>query len=410
MLRFKAMGSFLLISGLLAGAFASNAVAASDPGAASASAFEKAKQLASETGRPILLKVGAGACGSCEKFDEDCVSDPALKAALEKNVVFLRAVAGEGEAADIVRMYSIRDFPAFILADSRGELMDRWNGYSTPEKFVGDLTAAVENPITVEERLARFQQSPSEIDARKLGELREYEGYFAEAVAFYSRARVLNRDSETNYDLLTLNAMTRGTQTRLYDYDQIRAQADRVLASGDRTPAVTLKVAYTMNKMAALAGDPSYFIPYLKTAVESTAGDPDAEIQKMRAKLMPDYALHIEKDVKKAVELKKQSFAEWDAKWLEKASGLNNFAWWCFENKINLDEAEKFARKGIELAEAGNMKANILDTLAEICNVKGDCGQAVEYIRLAVAEDPENKYVQKQLVRFQELLAAQTNK
>ena len=34
-------------------------------------------------------------------------------------------------------------------------------------------------------------------------------------------------------------------------------------------------------------------------------------------------------------------------------------------------------------------------------------GEAVDYIRMAVAEDPENEYFQEQLVRFEELLAAQ---
>ena len=65
------------------------------------------------------------------------------------------------------------------------------------------------------------------------------------------------------------------------------------------------------------------------------------------------------------------------------------------------------ARRGVELAEAGKMKANILDTLAEICNLSGNCGDAVEYMRLAVAEAPENEYFQKQLERFETLLAAQ---
>jgi hypothetical protein len=65
------------------------------------------------------------------------------------------------------------------------------------------------------------------------------------------------------------------------------------------------------------------------------------------------------------------------------------------------------AQRGIELASAGREKANILDTLAEICNLSGDCGEAVDYIRLAVVEDPENEYFQEQLVRFEKLLAAQ---
>ena len=90
--------------------------------------------------------------------------------------------------------------------------------------------------------------------------------------------------------------------------------------------------------------------------------------------------------------------AEGDGKdWKQVANMLNNFAWWCFENKFNLEEAEEHARAGVEIAKAGNQKANILDTVAEICNLRGDCGDAVTLIRMAVAEDPENEYFQKHL-------------
>jgi hypothetical protein len=155
----------------------------------------------------------------------------------------------------------------------------------------------------------------------------------------------------------------------------------------------------------------AYFTPYLKQAIEKTKGIEEEGVKEARANLMPEYALLVKKNEKKAVTLKKALFAEYaePKDWLENANLLNNFAWWCFEMEINLDEAEQFARKGIELAEAGRQKGNILDTLAEICNLKGDCGEAVDYIRLAVAEDPEYDYFQKQLVRFEKLLAETTD-
>ena len=84
---------------------------------------------------------------------------------------------------------------------------------------------------------------------------------------------------------------------------------------------------------------------------------------------------------------------------------LNQVAWWCFENRVNLAEAEQMARRGVELAKAGRDKANVLDTLAELCNLNNDCSHAVQYIRLAIEEDPANEYFQNQLGRFEEILA-----
>ena len=119
---------------------------------------------------------------------------------------------------------------------------------------------------------------------------------------------------------------------------------------------------------------------------------------------LPDYALNIQKDLDRALELKKASLGE---DWMETAKGLNNFAWWCFENRVNLDEAEQLARKGVELAKAGVEKANVLDTLAELCNLQGNCGDSVHLIEMAIAEAPDNDYFRNQLTRFQELVAMQ---
>ena len=90
--------------------------------------------------------------------------------------------------------------------------------------------------------------------------------------------------------------------------------------------------------------------------------------------------------------------------WDEDASELNGFSWWCFEHKINLDEAERLARKGAELAEPGSEKAMILDTVAEIVNLKGNTENAIAITKLAIQESPQRKYYQDQLKRFEKLI------
>jgi tetratricopeptide (TPR) repeat protein len=214
----------------------------------------------------------------------------------------------------------------------------------------------------------------------------------------------MSSDPEKNYETMIFNSMAYGNYYNLYSPVQVRQQADAVLASANYSDKDLMKVAFSMYKVSRRADDITLFTPYLKVSIEETVDSKDEDIVHKRTKLMPDYTLHIKKDTKKAVKLKKESMPEG---WQKEANELNNFAWWCFENNINLKEAEKSARKGIELASPGNEKANILDTLAEICNLSGDCGDAVEYIRLAVAEDPENEYFQDQLIRFEKLLASQ---
>ncbi len=366
--------------------------------------FEDAKIKSAKTGLPVLIKVGTEWCGDCKKFDEDVKSNTEIRETVEKNTILYSVSATEGEGKEIAKAYSVHNFPHFILTDSKGETIDRWYGFSCQDCFVKRVIASTGDPITVTERIKRFQKSPSEEDASKLGEIRHSEGMFAEAAAYYGRAKELNTHPETNYDAMIFNAMAYGNYYNLYSADQVRAQADAVLASSSCSEKDLIKVALSMYKISRRANDINFFTPYLKVSIEQTADSKDEDVLHKRATLMPEYALHIEKNVKKAIELKKKGLPEG---WQKNANELNNYAWWCFENNINLAEAEKMARKGIELAAPGREKANILDTLAEICNLSGDCGDAVDYIKLAVAEDPENEYFQDQLVRFEKLLASQ---
>ena len=117
-----------------------------------------------------------------------------------------------------------------------------------------------------------------------------------------------------------------------------------------------------------------------------------------------DYKLFVEKDIDGAIALRKARLPEG---WEQNTDALNSFAWWCFENQVNLEEGERLARNAVELAEDGADKAMILDTLAEICNLRGSCKDAVLYIEMAIKSDPDRQYYKKQLTRFQKELAAQ---
>lgn len=79
---------------------------------------------------------------------------------------------------------------------------------------------------------------------------------------------------------------------------------------------------------------------------------------------------------------------------------LNNFAWWCFEENLNLSEAKTLAAKGVALANPGPDKAMILDTLAEIVFQLGDSKEAASIMEKAIREDPNSKHYPKQLDRF----------
>jgi thiol-disulfide isomerase/thioredoxin len=401
-MKSKSLALLVGIGALLAFGISSDAAAGSN-----GKSFDEIKALAESQDRPILLKVGASWCSSCKAFDAAVESNAEFRDAISRGAILYQIDGEEGEGIEIAKAYNVAGYPTFILANSSGETMDRWMGFKKKggeDKFVQTMNEAFDDPTTIAEKLERFREGPTEQDARKLGDLRQYEGYPAEAVAYYRRAMELNPSSETDYELRIFGATARGWWSKLYSVEQVREQADAVFASSEPTPKGMFEVLNTMKKVGHKTDNREIAFPYLKATIERTEGIEDEKLAHKRSYHLADYALHIEKNEKKAIEARRASLPE---DWMNQANQLNNFAWWCFENNLNLDEAETLARRGVELAEAGTEKANVLDTLAEICNVKKDCSHAVEYIRLAIAEDPENEYFQKQLHRFEEILALQ---
>lgn len=320
-------------------------------------------------------------------------TDADLQTFLHEKVVLYKIDAEKGPGPELAKQYSVRAYPTFLLTNTDGETLDRWLGFAAVPAFVETATTALTDPLTVSARSRRFNEEPTERDAKKLAEIHGAMGHAGDAVAFYRRAQGLGASSETNYDLAILNAMA-GAGAMFASAD-VRAQADKVLADPNVEPGDVVRVASTMRRVTGGDETKDAYVPYLTAAHEATGGD-------LAGPLAIDHALYVAKDKKLALQA---LISQQPKGWEKEAGSLNEVAWWCFEQRHALDKAEKWARKGISLAAAGSEKAAILDTLAEICAVKGDCGDSVDLMRQAVKEDPTNEYYQKQLVRFEGLLA-----
>ncbi|MFC1852677.1 thioredoxin family protein [candidate division CSSED10-310 bacterium] len=389
---------FILLSLLITVTFISGWAAATPH-----TSLKSAVAAAKEHNLPILIKLGTKWCKECKEFEEAVVNVPEIGQAVNDNVVLCILDAEEGPGAKVAKHFTTRNYPSFILINSDQEAIARWIGFGCQDCFVKELISALDDPITITERVKRFQNNPTEDDAGRLGRFRHNEGMFAEAVAYYRRAQEINPASDTHYEMNIFGAMSYGNYFQIFSVDQLIVQADIILNAPWRGDKELLKVAFSMFKAAKRAKDMTLVLPYLKVAVEETAKSPDDGVLNKRAKLMPEYTLYISKDIKQALAFKKENQPQG---WLEDANQLNNFAWWCFENEINLQEAEKLARKAITLAKPGREKGNILDTLAEIRYALGDASDAYKYVQMALSEDPDHEYFQKQLIRFKEITSA----
>ena len=342
--------------------------------------FDAAQSLAKQQGKLMLIDFYADWCGPCKRFKADATTVSELKQGLE-SVVFFSIDAEKGDGIKLAQRYGVRSYPNFLLADAEGNAVFRWVGYGDADGFLKNLNQGLADPTTLVDKEMRFEKKPTVEDAEAVATAALAASDMSKAANWYEKAAKLQGGG---YEGEIYMAKFYGLRAGLFSKDEVVAAADAVM-KGDKFDD-KMMVYQTQASLARATGDPALRHRY------------DAE--NMRQYVAIDYALYVEKDAQKAANLKYDAMPEG---WLKNADALNQYAWWCFENKVDMERAEKLARKGVELAEAGSQRAAILDTAAELCNALGHCDDAVSLTQQAIENDPQNEYYKKQLKRFEDL-------
>jgi tetratricopeptide (TPR) repeat protein len=318
-------------------------------------------------------------------------------------VVLYKLDAEKGEGIELAKEYNVKGYPTFIMLNVDGHMADRWIGY-TKDYFLTTMDGAVKDMTPVPEKMSRFETDPKLNDALVLARYSNSLNEYKDAVKYFSAAQKINDDPDLNYSFEIFDNTSDGAGKDMFTFEDAVQAADAVLASEKSTADDKYGVARKMTSLAVKKERVDVAAPYLEAGIKTLEGSEDDTDVKRHARLMADYSLYVSNDKDKAVSFKKKTMPEG---WLDKPGDLNGFAWWCFENKVNLEEAEQLSRKSVKLAEPGNRKAMYLDTLAEICNALDDCHQAVELMKMAIKEAPDKDFYKEQLERFEKILASQ---
>lgn len=388
---------------LIVAAFAACFLLSAGPALASGvKTFDEAKALSAQEHKPILIDFYAVWCGPCKMFAKAEAEDPDIQKRTDEFVLF--TTDAEKEGLDLAKEFGVNNYPTFVVVNAEGATLDRWSGYSKDfflthtEKALGDLT-------TMDEKTARFEKNPNAKDAATLAGYHDSRGDYKDAVRYYREASRLDPSTDHSSDIFM--AIYYGSRDDVFQLADLTAAADAVLASEKIEDSEVCFTALMMLEAARNQGDVSVAVPYVQAAMDRTEDSSEPMVKDLRKELLPDYALVVLKDQDKAIAYKKASMPDG---WMDDPSKLNSYAWWCFENKLSLREAYDLAKKGVDLSEPGPDRAMILDTLAEICNAMDDCHQALDLMKQAAADNPNNKHYQKQLKRFSALVAEKDGK
>jgi len=323
-----------------------------------------------------------------------------LKQALATVVVYRANSHDDGAGHALAESYKAKGLPHFVLMDASGAALDRWVGFQDGADWLKTFESAKSDLTTVDAKEARFAKEPTETLAAALGRIHGSLHDPKASVANYREAAKLGGGQKPEYAVAIFTQEFMGHTTQEFTVEEVKASADEVMAVPGTEPADKLYVASAMADLATDKKDPSLLAPYLEPALAASSALTDDRSKKARADLEVSGALLVKGDKDLALSLKRKAMP---AGWEQNASDLNEFAWWCFQNQLNLEEAERLARKGVELAPPGAEKAEILDTVAEICNLLGNCGDAVALSEQAAKEDPKNTHYTEQIKRFAEL-------
>lgn len=302
----------------------------------------------------------------------------------------------------VVESFGFTGIPHFFLLRPDGAVRDRWVGYDDVPSWLSVFEASLADDATVEEKAARFESTPIAAHAAALGRIRTSEGKAVDAIRYYREAIRLDPGLARTVTADLFFNQTRALESGEVSLDEVRATADALFALPDAPASSLVSVAYQVTGIAEDKNDWSIAAPYLAPAIAASEGA-SGWVADARKDLAVLQAMYVEGDKEKGLALKRETLAEG---WQDDAEELNAFAWWCFENGVNLEEAEALARKGAELATDGDKRAMILDTVAEIRNARGDPKGAVDSMDQALAADPGNEYYAKQKTRFEEASGA----
>lgn len=308
--------------------------------------------LASGKGQHILIDFYATWCGPCKMLDKEVYVVPEVIRELGRLVTF-KVDVDKPEYEELTDNFHIFNYPTLVLCEPDGTEVDRFLGFRPPDEFlevVHDYLAGRNTLADVEARLAQTPHDPQLL--LQAGTKRAH--LLDQELARDRLARAIIGDAGNSAGVASA-AITElaDLDWKLGNYDQAIATYRRVLDSypdsGEAEEALHM-IAYCQRKQGDLEG-------MVDTYREMVRRNP------------------------------------------EDIGALNGFAWNAAKAGIALEEATDIALKAAALSDED---PQVLDTLAEVYHMRGMHQEAIDWVRKAIAREPDDEYLQGQLAKYQE--------
>ncbi len=301
----------------------------------------------------------------------------------------------EGEGIELSDKYLVgKTYPVFILADSAGKVITRWTGFTNAERFIRFLDKALSDLTTIEERTVRFNNRPYRDDAillaRYSNEIREYK----QAVGYFQKAKKLDYNSIIDYNFEIFVNSANAAWNDEMAMAEVYPVADTVLFSPNSGAQNVRKMVQMLTNLARKKEATANLGKYLMGGIKALAGLKDSRSSEARIDFKADYSLYAKHDTTEALAIKQNSLGN---NWQNDPERFYKYSKWCLARLIDLDKAEHYVRLASKRASSGEFRASVLQTLAKICDARGNTAEAVGIMQKCLEEAPDD-------VRYSEYL------
>ena len=359
--------------------------------------FDAAKSLSKIKNIPLLLEFERSDCEYCAQAAHELEQNTAIKSILA-NVIHLPINVLVGEGIELKKRYSIgTTYPVFVVTNSEGDVISRWTGFNSPSNFIQHLQNALKDQTTVKQKVSAFDKNPTLSGALELAQYFTETQEYLDALKYYRRAENLGGDRTLDYSFQIFKSIGNAAWTDMAPLDSVYPLADRYLKSGLKNQQNLVKLATIMSRLTRKYEDVSHLEKYLQAGIDACSGKQDESSLESYHLLVAELALQIDNDTIAAIGIREKGMGD---NWERQPPKFYPYAQWCLERKVNLAEAETFARRAIEVARTPEFKARVMNTVAEICYARGNAQEAVHMIVLAIEQHPDNPFYDKQLEKF----------
>lgn len=278
--------------------------------------------------KPVMIDFITDWCRWCDTLDARTYSDAGVASFINGNLVAIKIDAEKGEGVAIAKRYGVNAYPTIVFVRPDGEEIDRILGYVAAAPFLQTVKDYVNGVNTMGSLAAGLQKNPDD-----------------GALHYAMASKYLDRNN---------SAKAADHFRRLLELD----------------PGNTLGHKEEAEYHVAMASlktdkDPSKVIAFMSTYPNSGMN---------RQALTTLWRTYVKSG---DGENGKKYFAQYLQKWPDDAGAMNNYAWTCAEESLNLDHAADVAKQAVNLTKKDGERASYLDTQATVEFVRGNVEEAI---------------------------------